>query len=100
MWRGYGTAVTIDAEVLRQGQARAKEAGLSWAEYCRQLVRTDLERDGRAAGPAPWSPTDVGILKQGLVRDHPIEFIAAFLRREPKEVAKKAKTLARSRKLH
>jgi hypothetical protein len=36
------TQITMDAELLRRARAKAKELGISFAEYVRRLVARDL----------------------------------------------------------
>lgn len=38
------TQVTLEPETQRQAQKRARELGVSFAEYIRQLVARDLDR--------------------------------------------------------
>ena len=43
------TRISLDPGLLRRGQARARELGLSFAGYVRRLLIEDLEKESRRA---------------------------------------------------
>jgi hypothetical protein len=45
------TQVTLDAEMQRRVRDRARELGISFAEYVRRLVERDLGEPGTAVSP-------------------------------------------------
>jgi hypothetical protein len=70
------TQITMDAELRRRAQARAAELGISFAEYVRRLVASDLGESRPKAdisivfdlideGP----PTDISRDKDKMIKD-------------------------------
>ncbi|MEZ4416149.1 MAG: hypothetical protein R3E10_10340 [Gemmatimonadota bacterium] len=45
------TQISFDREMLRKAQDRARQLGISLAEYLRRLVADDLSRPGTGADP-------------------------------------------------
>lgn len=70
------TQITLDPEVQRRAQAKAAELGISFAEYVRRLVASDLGPHKRKADVsvlfdlgASEAPTDIGRDKDKLVAE-------------------------------
>lgn len=70
------TQITLDPEVQRRAQAKAAELGISFAEYIRRLVTSDLGSNRRQAEVsllfdlgASEEPTDIGRNKHAMVAE-------------------------------
>lgn len=70
------TQITLDPEVQRRAQAKAAELGISFAEYIRRLVTSDLGSSRRTAEVsilfdlgASKEPTDIGSNKHAMVAE-------------------------------
>src|SRR5215468_5894354 len=63
------TQITLDSELQRRAQAKAADLGISFAEYVRRLVASDVGQ------PEPKSKPDISIIFD-LVDEGPITNIA------------------------
>jgi hypothetical protein len=92
------TQITLDPKVRRRAQAKASELGISFAEYVRRLVASDLGAAKRKKGVpalldlgASAASTDIARDKDKMVADAVWQDHVSGTRGAPKRSAKRRK---------